>query len=106
MIWELLAPLLVTALSFAVVFAQRRLACARDHLAYLQQEVVELGGEDRWDTMCTHCGRPMLDAASVRLSTRFPAGAGWVERTHGVFHSDRPECAAAAVRAEAEVESA
>lgn len=105
MIWELLP--IVAALFFAAVFAQRRLTRARDHLVYLQQEVLELGGEDRWNMTCTHCGHPMRGAASVRLSTRFATeGGGWVERTHGVFHSDRPECAAAAVEAEAEVESA
>lgn len=104
MTWEFLAPLLAVALFFAVAFAWRRLARARDHLAYLQQEVVELGGEDRWDETCTHCGDPMRDATSVRLSTRFAVDGGWTERTHGVFHTDRPECAAAVVKAEAEAE--
>jgi hypothetical protein len=68
----------------------------RAYLRYLQDEVRALGGEDRWNVRCTHCGRRMRDAASIRHATRTPTGSGWVERTDGVFHLDRPACAAAA----------
>lgn len=72
----------------------------RAHLRYLQGEVRALGGEDRWNVRCSHCGRPMRDAASVRHATRTQTpGGGWVERTDGVFHLNRPECSAAADKA-------
>lgn len=67
------------------------------HIRYLQRHVEVLGGRDRWQERCTHCGRRMRDAASIRQTTRTPSdGGGWVERMDGVFHLDRPACATAA----------
>lgn len=95
-------PVLILFAAVVVATAARAVAVDRryaSHLRYLQQELRELGGEDRWDMRCTHCGRRMRDEASVRYATRTASGRGWVERTHGVFHTERPECAAAADKA-------
>ncbi|MFF1298198.1 MULTISPECIES: hypothetical protein [unclassified Streptomyces] len=66
------------------------------HVRHLQNEVRQLGGEDRWNARCTHCRRRIWDSASIRYATRAPAENGWTERTDGVFHMDRTACAAAA----------
>lgn len=93
-VWCLFAAVVVATALRAIALDRRSAA----HLRYLQQEVRELGGEDRWNVRCTHCGRRMRDAASIRHTTRTPVGSGWVERTDGVFHLDRPDCAAAAAK--------
>lgn len=100
-----MVPVLVLFAAVVVATAARAAALRHRyiaHIEYLQQELRDLGGEDRWNMRCTHCGRRMRDEASTRYSTATPSpsGRGWVERTHGVFHMDRPECAAAAAKVE------
>lgn len=92
--WMFLALAAVVVARQMVVLLQR----ASAHVDCLLQEVRALGGEDRWDTPCGHCGRPIRDAASIRMSTRTEVDGGWVERTDGVFHADLPACAEASER--------
>lgn len=66
------------------------------HVRHLQRQLRVLGGEDRWNDRCTHCGRRMRDSASIRHTTRRLVGSGCEERMDGVFHMDRPACSAAA----------
>lgn len=93
MILWFLASLVATAVSVRCCMVARQLSA---HLDYLQREVRELGGQDRWNVQCTHCGRPMRDAASVQYTTRTLSDSGWIEHADGIFHVDRPACAAAA----------
>ncbi|MEW2266933.1 hypothetical protein [Streptomyces sp. NPDC047868] len=93
LVMALLAVCLPVGVAAAWVYGMQQ-----RHLDYLRGELRALGGEDRWDVRCTHCGGRMRDAASIRLSTRAPSGAGWVERTDGAFHTGRPDCADAAER--------
>lgn len=76
-------------------------ALMRRHIEWLQSELRSLGGEDGWAVRCTHCGKQMREAPSTRLSTRFEGERGGWERTDGIFHTDRPECARAAEAMEA-----
>jgi hypothetical protein len=73
-----------------------RYALMRRHLDYLDSELRSLGGHDLWDARCTHCGKRMREAPSIRLSTRHEGERGGWERTDGVFHTDRLECSRAA----------
>lgn len=90
--WIALAALCLVASARSVVLGRRTDA----HLRYLQQEVASLGGEDRWNVRCNHCGKPIRDRSSIRYTTKTVTGEVWVSRTDGVFHLDRPGCSAAA----------
>lgn len=91
-VWSLFAAVVVATAIRSIVL-DRRIGA---HLRYVQQELRELGGEDRWDARCTHCGRPIRDRASIRYTTKTATGETWVSRTDGVFHLDRSECSSAA----------
>jgi hypothetical protein len=71
-------------------------ALMRRHIEWLQSELRTLGGQDWWAVRCSHCGKRMREAPSTRLSTRFEEGGRSWERTDGIFHTDRVECARAA----------
>lgn len=93
MVLWVIAALLATAVSVRCCFVLHQLG---SHVQYLQHEVRSLGGEDRWSTPCSHCGKPIRDSASIRYATKTVTGETWVSRTDGVFHLDRPDCSAAA----------
>jgi hypothetical protein len=53
---------------------------------YLAAQLQAAGGTDRWRTRCTHCGKPMRDAAAIT-------------GRRGVWHAEQAACAAAGVEA-------